>query len=135
MADETVEIRAGDTVVFVDTLTDTATGSAISADLTDGTWTVACQVRARRAKTDPVLAQFTCEITGANTVKRSLYEAESLKLDDVPFPANDTAKKGKRTVYWDAEIRKTDGLAAGEDYVLTYESGVIKILGQVSRAV
>lgn len=129
------EIRAGDTKVYDDVLTDTVSGDPIdAADLTDGTWEVSCQIRANYATTSPVVAEFTCEATGPATIRRMLTEVESLKLDAVAFDPKDTAKTATRKVYWDAQIRKTDGLDAGQPYVLTYLSGSIKILGQVSRA-
>lgn len=131
MADiDKVPVRAGDTKQYVDTLTDTATGEPITADLTDG-WEALCQIRANYATTSAVVASFTADITAANEVTRTLYEDQSTLLDAVPFV--DAPSIGKRTVYWDAQLRLPDGLGAGKDYVVTYRSGKIEILGQVSR--
>jgi hypothetical protein len=136
VADPTqLSFRAGDTKVYVDDLTDTLTGDAIDeADLTDPDWTATCQIRLNYAVTSPVVAEFNCETTGAAQVTRTLFEDQSLLLDSVPFKDTDTKKLKPRRVYWDAQLRKEDGLAAGEPYVLTYLSGWIDILGQVSRA-
>jgi hypothetical protein len=125
-----LEIRAGDTKVYTDTITDTVTGDPITADLEAGGWEAICQIRVDYAVTSAVVAEFSCEITGPNEVTRTLYEVESLALDEVAFTG---AATGKRKVYWDAQLRLPDGLAAGQDYVITYQSGTIDILGQVSR--
>lgn len=125
-----LSIRAGDTKQYVDTLTDTTTGDPVDADLTDGDWSATCQIRLDYATTSEVIAAFEAEITGVNEVTRTLFESESTALDDVPFVNGPTTK---RTVYWDAQLRQADGLSAGEDYVVTYRSGTIDILGQVSR--
>lgn len=135
MADtpEKITIRPGDTKIYTDTFTDTETGLPISADLTDGTWEATSQIRRYLDPASAVVATFDCEITSANSVKRTLTEDQSSNLDDVPFTASPAT--GKRKVYWDAQLRKTDGIAAGEDYVFTYLSGVVTIPGQVTRAV
>lgn len=127
---DTLNIRPGDTKRYIDTLTDTATGVPVDADLTDGTWSAICQVRLDYAPTSDVVSEFDCDITDVNEVTRTLFEDQSTALDDVPFEAEATVK---RKAYWDAQLRQTDGLAAGQDYVVTYRSGIINILGQVSR--
>lgn len=136
MADDPryISVRAGDTKVYLDDLTDTVSGLPIDdADLTDPDWTATCQVRLNYATTSPVVAEFACETTGPAQVTRSLFEDQSLLLDTVAFKDTDTKKVKSRLVYWDAQLRKEDGLATGEPYVITYLSGTIEILGQVSR--
>lgn len=127
-----IDIRPGDTKSYVDVFTDTETGEPIDADLSDGTWEATCQIRKDYNPTSPLIAEFDCEITGPNTILRTLTEEQSLQLDDVPFTSTSVTRK--RKVYWDAQLRKEDGLGAGSDYVLTYLSGVILLPGQVTRA-
>ena len=136
MADDPrfIEIRAGDTKVYTDVATDTVSGDPITADLLADGWVATCQIRVNYDPTSTVLAEFDCQITDAQTIRRTLFEDQSLLLDGAEFAAEDVAKVGKRKVYWDAQLRLPDGLAVGEDYVVTYLSGTITILGQVSRS-
>lgn len=112
-ANAPMTIYRGDTRVWQDIFTDTATGDPI--DLTGHTFLA--QIRVSRD--DPqVLAVIAVDTTqaAAGIIVRTLTATEAMKVTGT-------------SAYWDYQITRT-----ADGFVRTYLSGRVKIRGDVSRA-